>query len=389
MFAEEVKWSAKGIRPSRVLHVLGGMDRGGAETMIMNYYRNIDRSIMQFDFLCMSDGEHHYDEEIRQLGGKIIHIRGAKEAGALGNIRDIKNAIQDYGPFAAVHAHTLHHAGLVLLAARFAGIKRRISHAHSTSSHNENKLYRKIYFGIMRWLIQKNATKLLACGEAAGRYLYGDKKYDDGEVIILPLALDLSLYRNLTYKDKIKKREELSIQEDTTVIGHVGRFAEPKNHMFFIPLVQELVRRTMDFKLVLVGDGLLRKEFEREVIDKGLEDQIMMLGIRSDIPELMNMFDVFVLPSLYEGLPVVLIEAQAAGLPCLISDTITTEVDMGLELVRHMSLDASFEEWSDSIKLLVDIARPNHEARELAFTTKGYDIRNSVNMLYELYEIIS
>lgn len=376
-----------GTKPARVLHVVGGMNRGGAETMIMNYYRNIDRGKLQFDFLCMSDGEHHYDEEIRALGGRIIHIPPPKKVGLFAHLKDMVRAMKQYGPFVAVHAHTLHHAGLVLLASRLAGIRNRVAHSHNTSTEEDGKLYRRVYFCLMKLLIQKEATRLLACGEAAGRYLFGDRSYDMGRVKVLPLALDLRLYEHLSYEDRMVKRKELSLGEESLIIGHVGRFERPKNHVFFIPLMMYMRDLGIDCKLLLVGDGSLRRDFEREIIKNGLVDHVRLLGVRSDIPELMNMFDVFVLPSLYEGLPVVSIEAQAAGVSCVLSDTITKEVDMGLGLVHFMSLDVPVEEWAQLIVSLREVKRPDYSVRREALTNRGYNIRDNVDMLYEIYGI--
>jgi glycosyltransferase EpsF len=375
------------VKPARVLHVLRGMDRGGAETMIMNYYRNIDRNRIQFDFLCMSDEEHHYDEEIESLGGRIIHIPPPKKSGVLAHIRDMVSAMKGYGPFVAVHAHTLHHSGIVLLSARVAGIKNRISHSHSTSNVGEDRLIRKVYFSLMRLLIHKQATRLLACGEEAGRYLFDDRKYEEGRVTVLPLAIDLELYRDLSIDDSMRKRHALSLENTSLVLGHVGRFAQPKNHMFFIPLLKQLRDLGVDCKLVLVGDGSLREEFEEEIANNELENYVKLLGVRSDIPELMNMLDVFLLPSLYEGLPVVSIEAQAAGVPCIMSDNITREVDMGLGLVNFMSLDSPIQDWTKLIVSLQGVKRPDYSLRREALRSRGYSIHDNVDMLYEIYGV--
>jgi len=373
------------VKPFRILHVVGGMDRGGAETMIMNLYRKVDRTKIQFDFLYMKPGQHHYDQEIRDLGGRILYINPPRKVGVIRHIYEIVSTIRKYGPFIAVHAHTLFHSGIVMCAAFLAGVGKRICHSHNTSDVGADKLLRKMYFNIMKTMIKIFATHMIACGRDAGAYLFGKRAVESGEVVVFPNAIDLKKYEILTYDDALRLRQSLGLPEEATIIGHVGRFAEQKNHKFFIPLMEYVKVNSLNICLVLVGDGELRSSIQKLVEEKGLNKYIKFLGIREDIPELMNMFDVFVMPSLYEGLPVTLIEAQAAGTPCIISDNITREVDMGLNLVEFVSLDSPVETWIDKIiEKAGKRCRDFDKIREV-YKERKYDVEETAKDIMEIY----
>jgi len=372
-------------KPVRVLHVVGGMDRGGAETMIMNLYRKIDRSKIQFDFLCMKPGKHHYDQEIKDLGGRILYINPPRKVGIIRHIQEIVSAIREYGPFVAVHSHTLFHSGVVMLAAFLAGINKRVCHSHNTGNVGANKLQRRIYFNVMRVLIKIFATDMIACSRDAGVYLFGKRLLKKGKAVIFPNAIDLRKYERLTYDDTLYLRKSLDLPNDAIVIGHIGRFAQQKNHKFFIPLMEYVKVKDLNLYLVLVGDGELRKKIQALVKEKGLDKYIKFLGIREDIPELMNMFDVFVMPSLYEGLPVTLIEAQAAGTPCVVSNNITKEVDMGLNLIEFVSLNSPIEDW---INKIIEKAGKKYrhfdKIREI-YKERKYDVEETAKDIMEIY----
>jgi len=371
--------------PLRVLHVVGGMDRDGAQTMVMNLYRKIDRTKIQFDFLCMKPGEHHYDQEIRALGGRILHINPPKKVGAIRHVCEIISVIRKHGPFVAVHAHTLFHSGIVAFAAFLAGVGKRICHSHSTNNERANTLFRKIYFRIMEITINLFATDMLACGHNAGAYLFGKRALKSGKVVVFPNAIDLKKYEVLTNDDILRLRRSFGLSEDTIIVGHVGRFTEPKNHKFFIPLMEYVKVNSLNMCLILVGDGELKDSIQKLVDEKGLNKYIKFLGVRQDIPELMNMFDVFVMPSLYEGLPVTLVEAQAAGTPCVVSDNVTREVDMGLNLVEFVPLDSPVETWIEKI-----IEKAGKKCRNLdkireVYRKRKYDVDETVKDIMEIY----
>ncbi len=372
-------------KPLRVLHVVGGMDRGGVETMVMNLYRKIDRTKIQFDFLCMKPGEHHYGQEIRDLGGRILRINPPRKVGIIRHIYEIISTIRRYGPFISIHSHTLFHSGIVMFAAFLAGVDQRICHSHSTSAVGSSKLSRKIYFNIMKILIKTFATDMIACSRDAGVYLFGKRALEADNVVVFPNAVDLRNYEKLTYDDALCLKKALDLPEDAIVIGHVGRFVKSKNHKFFITLMEYIKVNEINMRLVLVGDGELRNDIQNLIDEKGLSKYISFLGIREDIPELMNMFDVFVMPSLYEGLPVTLIEAQAAGTPCIVSDNVTGEVDMGLNLIEFIPLNVPIQTW---VKKIIEKAgkkcRDFDKIKEI-YKKRKYNVEETVKDIMGIY----
>jgi len=361
------------------------MARGGAETAIMNYYRYIDRGKVQFDFLTMVPGEHNYDAEIRKLGGNVFCINSPQRGHPIRHIKDLVSVMSHKGPFAAVHAHTLHHAGLVMLAARIAGIKKKICHSHNTSDVGANLIWRKTYFSIMKKLIKMYADQLLACGEDAGRYLFGKNVLKSGKVIILRNAIDMGPYKSLELTKRDMFRHKLGISQNTLVLGYVARFSYQKNHIFFVKLLKVIKSVREDVRLILVGDGELRSYIERRFAENGLSRDVMFLGVRSDIAQLMSTFDVFILPSLYEGLPVVLIEAQAAGTPCVVSSSVTKEADIGLGLIKFVDLSSDIMLWCEIILEQSCLRRPSNEIILTTFRERGYDAEVAADKLLAIY----
>lgn len=371
----------------RIIHVFGKMDCGGAETRTMEIYRKINREEVQFDFLTMKNGPGYYDSEIKKLGGNIYVISSPSKVGVLKHIKEIIEILKNRGPFYAVHAHTSYHAGIVCLAAYIAGVNVRIVHSRSASNPKTKGLSRKVYFILMRILIKLFSTHMIACGEEAGYFLYGKRAMRKGKVEIIRNAIDFERYKNLSFRN-IELRHQLNIDEDTIAIGHVGSFSPVKNHKFLINILKGLKEKQLNFKMILVGDGKLKSEIEKKVEEQGLSDFVLFLGIRSDIPELMSMFDILLLPSFYEGLPGVIVEAQAAGTPCIISDTVTKEVDAGLGLLDFLSINNP-QQWSELIvekKVKKEKDKDIEEIRK-KLDDNGFTVENSIQRFYRLYNI--
>lgn len=362
----------------RVAHFVGCMNLGGAETFIMNIYRQIDREKVQFDFVCSKKEEAFYDAEIKQLGGRIFYIDEPKKVGLLKSFKQIKNILKKE-KFDVVHSHIALYSGIVLIAAKKSNIKIRIAHSHSAIINNSKGL-RKIYENIMRMLIEKYVTVKLSCGKLAGEYLYGSLK----DVIILNNCIDLEKYNNINNDIILKLKQDLKISENEVVIGHVGRFNEVKNHKFILEIAKNLKNKNMDFKILLVGIGELKNEIEKEIINNNLQNNVITLGARKDIPEIMNVFDVFILPSLFEGFPIVMIEAQAAGIPCVISNTISKEVELGFDLVKFVSLENA-NDWADKT-IEVKSLKFGNKVNEMKLL--GYDVSYNIKKIYDVYKMI-
>lgn len=370
---------------ARVLHVVGRMTRGGAETMIMNIYRCVDRTRLQFDFLCTSPEEQSYDHEIRQLGGHIIHVDAPAKVGHHRYLWQVRQALRASGPFRAVHAHTLFNTGLIVALAKYTGIPVRVCHSHSTDDIVNASLKGKLYHLAMRPLILHYATQLVACGRDAGQYLFGKHAYETRDIHILPNALDLSVYASLNREDVKKKyNKEFGFNDTDIILGHVASFQPLKNQSFLITLIQELQE---NYKLILVGDGATRSEVERLVEAHHLNKKVIFTGMRTDIPELMTYFDVFLLPSFYEGIPVTVVEAQAAGTTCVVSDTVSSEVNLGLDLIQYVSLD-QFDLWIAAVTRAASVHnKAPFPERSRAFQAHNYDVQSNVHALYTIYGV--
>lgn len=349
------------------------MNRGGAETLIMNLYQNIDRSKIQFDFLTCKKGV--FDEKIIELGGKIHRIPYVTDVGHFGYLKEIRSFFQSYSNYQIVHSHLDKMSGLVLRSAKKVGIPVRIAHSHNTSS--EGGMAAKLYKTYAGKFILPNATHLVACSKHAARWLFDSKAE---KAMLIRNGID---YEAFAFSKEIRKkvREELNLSEDTFVVGHVGRFSLQKNHSFLLDIFEALLKRKPNAILLLAGDGPLRKKIESKVKRLNISDRVLFLGIRSDINRLLQAFDVFVFPSFHEGLPVTLIEAQGSGLPCVISDAISEEVDLGAGLIRFESINNSPNAWVEQV-----LSRNNRmiDARDW-IKHNGYDIQKSAQLLEEMY----
>ncbi len=355
----------------RILQVVTYMNRGGLETMLMNYYRNMDRTKVQFDFLVHREKRADYDDEIEELGGRIYHLPRLNPF-SISYKRSLQKFFQSHPEYQVIHVHQDCMSSIILKEAKNQGIKVRIAHSHSSNQDKNWKYIIKKYY--MR-RIPRYATGLLACGKMAGNWMFAGYKYG-----IVRNAIDLHKY---TYKEKLEKevRKEWQL-EDEMVIGHVGRFNTVKNHDFLIDIFAECVRKKENIRLLLVGDGEEKQKIEEKVKQMGLEKKVIFTGVRSDVERLMQIMNVFVFPSFYEGLPVTMVEAQAAGLPCVISDHVSEECIITENLVTEVSLDEKPEKWADIILKSAEIEKKN---RSEEIRKAGYDICKEAKKMQKFY----
>lgn len=355
----------------RILHVVTYMGRGGLETMIMNYYRQMDRTKVQFDFLVHRDFRADYDDEIERLGGRIYRIgRLIPWSGAYQRALDAFFAA--HPEYRVVHVHQDCLSAVILKAAKKHGVPVRIAHSHNSSQDKNLKYLLKLYY---KRQIPTYATALFACGKDAGDWMFGGKPYT-----VVNNAIDAAQYRYRQAR-ACEVRQALGIAEEAFVIGHVGRFCPVKNHAFLLDVFDQLHRENERAVLLLVGDGELRSSMEEKAKAMGLEDRVLFTGVRSDVCDLMQAMDVFVFPSLYEGLPVSLVEAQAAGLPCVISDGVP-EACMLTDLVQRVDLEESARQWAERIlKVKATVRRDRYD--EIA--ASGYDIVTNAAWLQQYY----
>lgn len=359
---------------TRILHIVGKMDRAGAETMLMNLYRNIDRTQFQFDFVVFSKEKGDFDAEIRELGGSIFPIIAGNPVTRMLALRKfLKNK-----KYKTVHSHTLLNSGFNLLAARAAGVRNRICHGHSTSNLKTG-IFDETYKKIAKVLIRINSTVKIACGEASGQFLFPNQH----DVLILPNSVDTHHWAKVGINEKEYIRNTFNF--NGLKIIQVGRLEPVKNHIFTLKLAEHLKKEGVSFKVFIIGQGSLEMFLKQEVKDRNLEDVVLFLGLRTDIPQLMGGADVMLMPSLHEGFPVVLVESQAVGLPSVISSSIASEVDLGVGLVHFMPQNATPEEWVDTLLNNSLFGTLSVQNRIEQLKAAGFDIQQNAEKLTQLY----
>lgn len=366
-------------KPIRVLQITGGMNMGGIENFIMNVYRNIDRTKVQFDFLIHQEEKQIFEDEILSLGGKVYRIPSFGKVGHFGYLKELRKFFKNHKEYKVVHSHYNTVSGIILREAKKCGIENRIAHSHI--AYPKYKFLEKIYKGYSKFFIKLSATKLFACSDLAGKWLYGkNASYE-----VINNGIEAEKYK-INKELRVKKRKELKIAEDEISIGHIGRLTEQKNHKFLIEIFSKLYEKNNKYKLFLMGNGELEKEIKKQIEELKLEKNIIMLGVRKDVNEILQAMDLFVFPSLYEGLPVTLVEAQGTGLKCFISDTVTKEIDLECGLTEFISLEKSSEEWANIIDENKNYLRKDTTE---SLRKHGYDMtenaKNLENKYIELY----
>lgn len=343
------------------------MNRAGIETMLMNYYRNIDRTQIQFDFLTHRPEKGAYDDEINSLGGRVFYAPRLYPQNYIKYFRWSKEFYKSHPEYKIVHSHIDSLSYLPLLAAKIAGIPIRIAHSHNTSVPKDKKYILKILF---KQLLPTVSNEFFACSFQAGRYLFKNKKF-----IVIKNAIDTEKF---TYNPEIRKtkRESLELKNEM-VLGHIGRFEDVKNQEFLIRLFSSLLEKYPNIILILIGDGPKKKHIETLCIKYKIENKVKILSNRDDVNELLQIFDVFLLPSKFEGLPVVAVEAQSSGLPCLLSNRITKEVQF-TENCTFLSIDLGIAPWIKAIENLNIAERKRVESNP-------YEIKDNSKKLEDIY----
>jgi glycosyltransferase involved in cell wall biosynthesis len=370
----------------RVLHVVGGMNRGGAETWLMHVLRNIDRREFRMDFLVHTTQPGAYDEEIRALGSEVIPCLHPRRPWDYA--RNFRRILREHGPYDVVHSHVQHYSGYVLRLARRSGVPVRVAHCHldTAALQATSAPARHAYLALMRRWIGHHATHGLACSTQAGASLFGASWGTDPRWRVVYCGIDLGPFR--ARPDRAAVRAELGISSDAFVVGHVGRFVEQKNHAFLLEVAAEVARREPGARLLLVGDGPLRRDVEARARRLNLDGRALFAGVRADVPRLLlGAMDVFLFPSVYEGLPLGLLEAQAAGLPCVCSDAVAPEAVAG-PLVRRLSLSRPPEAWADAVMDARSLARRAEPLAGVAALERSpFAVARSVEALEELYRV--
>ena len=362
------------MEPVRILQINYSMDLGGAETLIMNIYRKIDRSKVQFDFLLHCPEESAYEKEINSLGGRIFRLPRYKVFNKLSYERHLKCFLEDHPEFEIIHAHMMDSASETLRTAKKLG-RKTIAHSHTAGVPFSTEEMIRFFFRRNLWKI---ADYRFACSEEAGKWLYRNK----ADFMVLRNGIETEKYR-FDERTRKQKRDELGIPETARVIGTVGRMVKYKNQTRLPYIMKRLAEMDDSSLLLLVGFGPLEVEIKDKAKALGVSDRIIMTGPRKDVCDLLMAMDVFVLPSLFEGLGIALVEAQASGLPCVFTDSIPEDVNLIPDLIHRISLSDSDVRWAEEIRTSQPLGNRENAFRLVA--DSGYDIRSSAKQLQEFY----
>lgn len=366
----------------RVLHVLHSMNCGGAENLIMNIYRSIDREKVQFDFLVNFYGDMYFQKEIEQLGGRIYRMKTLLQLTPWVYAAELEKFFKNHREYRIVHSHLETTTGIILECARKAGVPVRVAHAHNTRHTRDGLLFaaENTYKNYCRRKIKFNATAFFACSEAAARWLFREKSK---ETIILKNGIDTNKFR-FSQEARLHAAKLLGIAKTTTVLVHTGRFYDQKNHVFLIDIFKAYQGMNPNSLLLLIGEGPLLSEIKKRAADLGVLDSVLFLGIRDDVCSILQRADAFVLPSKFEGLPLALVEAQCAGLPCYVSDCVPQEGDLCCGLVTFLSIGRSAEKWARNIGK----STRDRESASGKVAAAGYDIKSTAKKLEALYNML-
>lgn len=357
----------------KVLHIVTHMNRGGLETMIMNYYRKIDRNIIQFDFLVHRQERGDYDDEIEKMGG-IIYRLPALNPLSFTYRKRLKQFYREHNEYSIVHSHLDCMSSLPLKYAKKYLVPIRIAHSHNISQEKNAKYVLKIFY---KHMIPLYANYYFACSDEAGKWMFGTKDF-----ILMRNAIDSTVFDfNSDVRNEV--RREFGISDDELVIGHIGRFNHQKNHKFLFDVFKELIQIDDNARLLLVGNINESNDAYEQCNKLGILSRTIFTGVRGDINRIIQGMDFFVFPSLFEGLPVTLVEVQSSGLPCVISDKVPAESILTKNLVSIMSLSEPASDWA---QLIISRRGEHRYGRVSEIKNSGFDIIEAAKWLEKTYQ---
>lgn len=362
----------------RILQVIGSLEHGGSQSMIMQLYRNINREKMQFDFIINEKDGAFYKEEIEKMGGKVYFLPRYKVYNHYNYVKAWKKFFSEHPTYKIVHGHVRSTASIYLNIAKKNGLI-TIAHSHSISS---GKGLSAIVKNILQLRIRYVADYFLGCSQEANRWLFGKKIANSKKCMILRNGVELNKF---AFNNNMRKemRDELGVKDNEILIGHVGRFEKVKNHKFLIKIFNEYYsNEDKNVKLLLIGDGTLKEKIVKEIKKIGIEKQVIFKEKITDIQNYYNAMDIFIFPSLFEGLGIVLIEAQLSGLKCIISKRIPEEAIISMNVKRINNFNST--EWNEALKTEIK-KRKNREILDANSKMKEYDIKCISNQMEKFY----
>jgi glycosyltransferase involved in cell wall biosynthesis len=369
-----------------VLQVVGAMERGGIQNVLMQLVRRLDLKRYQADFLTFTPDPQAYDDELRRLGCRLVYCPRPRNPRRFA--RNFAAAMRTYGPYDAVHSHLYHYNGVIMRLAAHHNVPVRIAHSHDDQRAlwGAHRLDRRLYGALMRRWIQRYASLKVAASIAAATPLFGPDWRRDPKTGVIHYGIDFTPFVVIP-EERGRLRHALGLPPDAPVIGHVGRFAEQKNHAFLLDIIAAASAREPRLRVLLIGEGPLRPGIEARARDLGIAERVVFAGGRDDVPSLMlDAMDVFVFPSLHEGLGIVLLEAQAAGLPCVLSDRVPEEAEVVPGLTHRLPLGAPPERWARTLLAALRHRPVSHAEALAAMRASSFNITRFVDVLARLYD---
>lgn len=367
--------------PVHVLQFFSTLNNGGAENRMMDVYRTIDPDVVMFDFAVVHDGEHFFDKEVL-AGGSAKYVLPDPRSGLLKNYRAMVKFFREH-EFRAVHTHVSWYSGLVLLAAKQAGVKTRIAHARTAAIPNQG-LAKRLIRNFGQFLIACSATHRFAISEEAAEFIFGKSVVKKGAYQYVPNAIDQKKYTFLEGAERDALRMQLGIPAGKKAYVHVGNFRKAKNHAFLLDVAKALKDKGDPYVLYLIGDGDLRPDIEQKIADLDLGEQVVLLGSRRDVPRILTAFDAMIFPSIYEGLGGVVLEAQLTGVPAVVSDAIPPVADLGIDMVDFLPLEEPGR-WADAVIRKAETAERDPEQSLKALREKEFCIEQTTFKYLKAY----
>jgi glycosyltransferase involved in cell wall biosynthesis len=374
---------AASTQPCRILHVVSSLVRAGIDLWLLQMLRRIDGDRYQMDFFVLGERAGALEQEVRTLGSRVLIARSPRRLWQVG--RDFPNVLASYGPYDVVHSHVHHFGGLIVRTAARHGVPLRVAHSHNDTRVVERHTSwpRRCYLGLTRRWIRQFATHRIAVSRSAAEDLFGPNWSRDPRCEIIPCGVDFTAFAGSD--SRLVTRRALGLPKDASVVGHVGRFHRRKNHSFLLEVAVELFARNERAYLLLIGDGELMPEIKAQAHQLGIADRVVFTGDRADVPILMQAMDAFVFPSHHEGLGLVLLEAQAAGLPCVLNRDLPEEADIVPALIHRLPLNALPELWAERILQAAAAPRPGREQALRAVCASEFDICKSITRMQSIY----
>ncbi|TPF15941.1 glycosyltransferase [Priestia megaterium] len=373
------------MNPKKVLHIIPGYG-GGISSTVRNLVNSIDTHRVLIDVASFSKYSEDFCNEIQSKKGKLFTLTRINKTSLFRCIKEYCSILSKNGPYDAVHIHIIGYKGLYFsLLSRLCGIKRVILHAHVASDKDSEIWYNKLKMIGSRMITNIAADEFASCSKVASEYLFGKKIVKKHQVMHIPNSINVNKFSiTLSSNEKAKMKEALKIEEDTLVIGHIGQFGYQKNHEFMVEIIKEMKKRSIQFKWLFIGVGKERERIEAEIDKNGCSDVVLFLGRREDVHRLLQIMDVTVLPSHFEGLPTVTVETQAAGIPTVISSKVTDEVNMQLGLVQTLPLEDGEDAWIDAILKMSKVKSPDKNILVNSMFNRGFTTEAAAR-LYESY----